>query len=158
LTYLDSFKEQQYRFRTARRLLIGSAEDGHSIRVMEKVAEKFWRMSKSQADLVELSTAALYICKVPNWWHPDTGGPDYIHESLVGERAWLYKDWDQNVTTLQREIERAIEERNRAMAIGAVGAFAAVRPPFGSAERLGWPGQLAEKRATPAYPIDRPVG
>src|ERR1700686_4390147 len=37
LVYLDSFKEAQYRFRTARRLLIGSAEDGHSIAVMENV-------------------------------------------------------------------------------------------------------------------------
>src|SRR5437016_4168310 len=28
LTYLDTFKEPEFRFRTARRILIGSAEDG----------------------------------------------------------------------------------------------------------------------------------
>jgi hypothetical protein len=30
LVYLDDFKGPQFRFRTARRLLIGSAEDGHT--------------------------------------------------------------------------------------------------------------------------------
>src|ERR1022692_4195186 len=42
LVYLDSFsKEKRARYRTARRLLIGSAEDGHSIAVMEKAVENF---------------------------------------------------------------------------------------------------------------------
>lgn len=34
LVYLDRFTEREYRFRTARRLLIGSAEDGHSVAVI----------------------------------------------------------------------------------------------------------------------------
>jgi hypothetical protein len=38
LVYLDTFKGAQYRFRTTRRLLIGSAEGGHSVAVMEKVS------------------------------------------------------------------------------------------------------------------------
>src|SRR6266853_2595640 len=41
LAYLDTFKEPQSRFRTARRILIGSAEDGHSISVMEHVVDSF---------------------------------------------------------------------------------------------------------------------
>jgi hypothetical protein len=146
LTYLDSFKERQYRFRTARRLLIGSAEDGHSIRVMEAVAKKFWRMSKPQADLVELVTEAVRLCKVPNWWDPQTGGPDYIYQSLLGDRRWQYVAWDRTVATLQREILKAIDERDQAMAIGGVMAFARVRPAFGSSKQAEYLLQLAQAR------------
>jgi hypothetical protein len=39
LVYLDTFKEKPYRFRTARRLLIGSAEDGHSIPVVTRLID-----------------------------------------------------------------------------------------------------------------------
>jgi hypothetical protein len=77
LVYVDSFKEPQYRFRTARRLLIGSAEDGHSIAVMEKVREKFPTICRPQTELACLATEAVRICKIPNWWQPSTGGPDY---------------------------------------------------------------------------------
>src|SRR5690348_8164413 len=41
LVYLDTFKEPTTRTRIARRLLIGAAEDGHSISVMEMTASKF---------------------------------------------------------------------------------------------------------------------
>jgi replication-associated recombination protein RarA len=66
LMYLDTFEEPQYRFRTARRILIGSAEDGHSISVMEQVVESFRRISKAQAGLEELAAEVLRICKMPN--------------------------------------------------------------------------------------------
>src|SRR5271157_6306123 len=52
LVYLDGFKEKPYRFRTARRLLIGSAEDGLSVRVMEKVRENFFKISRPQSELI----------------------------------------------------------------------------------------------------------
>jgi len=135
LLYLDSFKEAQYRFRTARRLLIGSAEDGHSIPVMENVADGFWKMTKPQCELIKLDAEVLRISKLPNWWHPDSGGPDYIYQSLVGQRAWLYKRWDHKLTTLQREIQNAIEEKNRAMAIGGVMAFADLEETFGTTKQ-----------------------
>ena len=86
LAYLDGFKEKQSRFRTARRLLIGSAEDGLSIPVMEKVREGFVKLSNPQSRLLHWVAEAVRICKLPNWWHPDSGGPDYIYQSLVGER------------------------------------------------------------------------
>ncbi len=132
LWYLDSFKEKQYRFRTARRLLIGSAEDGHSIPVMEKVVSSFWRNIKPETELLNLIADAVGICRMPNWWHPDSGGPDYIYQSLVGERAWLYKRWDHKLITLQKEIQGAIEERNRAMALGGVMAFNHLQESFGA--------------------------
>jgi replication-associated recombination protein RarA len=56
LVYLDTFKEPQHRFRTARRILIGSAEDGHSIPVMEHVVGSFKRIGKVQAHVEELAT------------------------------------------------------------------------------------------------------
>jgi len=72
LIYLDTFKGSQYRFRTARRLLIGSAEDGHSVAVMENVSANFLKLSKTQSDLIDLVAEAIRICKLPNWWHPDS--------------------------------------------------------------------------------------
>src|SRR4029077_302439 len=55
LVYLDTFKEPQSRFRTARRILVGSAEDGHSIAVMEKVVDSFKRISSVHAELEQLA-------------------------------------------------------------------------------------------------------
>jgi hypothetical protein len=144
LLYLDSFKEAQYRFRAARRLLIGSAEDGHSIPVMEKVADGFWKMSKPQCELINLVSEVVRICKLPNWWRPDSGGPDYIYSSLVGQRDWLYKRWNRKLTTLQREIQNAIEEKNRAMAIGAVMAFTDLEEKFGATKQAGFLLEQAE--------------
>jgi len=145
LIYLDSFKGPQYRFRTARRLLIGSAEDGHSISVMEKVSGNFWKLSKPQSDLIDLVAEAIRICKLPNWWHVDSGGPDYIYQSLIGQRAWWYKVWDHHLTTLQKEIEKAIDQKNRAMALGAVMAFADVDETFGATKQTEFLLQQAER-------------
>lgn len=123
LLYLDSFKEKQYRFRMARRLLIASAEDGHSIPMMETVVSRFQTACRLQTDLSHLVTDAVRICKLPNWWHSDSGGPDYIYQSLIGQRAWLYKRWDHSPETVYREIENAIANKNRANALGAVMAL-----------------------------------
>lgn len=146
LTYLDSFKEKQYRFRTARRLLIGSAEDGLSVRVMEKVREKFLTISKPQSDLLNWVAEAVRICKLPNWWHPDSGGPDYIYQSMVGERKWKYKAWDRKLPTLQKEIQKAIDEKDRAMAVGGVMAFASMQPIFGATKQAEFLLQEAENK------------
>lgn len=145
LVYLDSFKERQYRFRTARRLLIGSAEDGHSVAVMEKMGESFLKLSKPQSKLIDLVAEAIRICRVPNWWHPESGGPDYIYHSLIGQRAWWYKSWDHSLTTLQNEIGKAIAEQNRATAIGAVMAFADVQQTFGATKQAEFLLQCAER-------------
>lgn len=135
LSYLDTFKEKEYRFRTARRLLIGSAEDGHSIPVMEEIVRSFRRNSKLETDLLHLIADAVRICRLPNWWHPDSGGPDYIYQSLLGERAFLYKKWDHRLVTLQNEVRYAVEERNRAIAIGAVMAFNHLQERFGATKQ-----------------------
>jgi len=123
LVYLDTFKERQYRFRTARRLLIGSAEDGLSVPVMEMITDGFRTISKPEADLWYLASEAIRICRHPNWWFPETGGPDYIYHSLIGERAWKYKQWDHRLKTLEHEIASAIEHNDKAMALGAVAAY-----------------------------------
>ncbi|MEP7309154.1 MAG: hypothetical protein ABJA98_26925 [Acidobacteriota bacterium] len=145
LCYLDRFRETRYRFRTARRLLIGSAEDGHSVAVMERVGERFATINKPRADLAALVAEAIRICKVPNWWHPDSGGPDYIYQSMVGQRRWLYRSWDHRVTTLSREIRMAIENREPAMALGGVMAFAQVRETFGATRQAQFLLGIAEQ-------------
>jgi hypothetical protein len=58
LVYLDGFaNEKRERYRTARRLLIGSAEDGLSIAAMERVVENFSKLYKKDTDLVHLAEA-----------------------------------------------------------------------------------------------------
>jgi hypothetical protein len=145
LVYLDGFKGPHYRFRTGRRLLIGSAEDGHSVAVMENIVGKFWKQTKPQAHVIDLVSEIVRICKLPNWWHPASGGPEYIFSSLIGQRIWLYKNWDRTASTVQNEIGKAIAETNRAMAIGAVMAFADVRPTFGATKQAEFLLQCAER-------------
>jgi hypothetical protein len=144
LVYLDSFTGAQFRFRTARRLLIGSAEDGHSIAVMEKLAERFRIINKPQAQLIDLVREAVRICKLPNWWHPDSGGPEYIYQSMVGQRRWWYRSWDHTAATLRREIQIAVEQRDPAMALGGVMAFADVRETFGPTKQAEYLLRLAQ--------------
>ena len=146
LVYLDTFERKQFRFRTARRLLIGSAEDGHSVAVMEKVGQSFWRISKPEAELIELVAEAVRVCKLPNWWHPESGGPDYIYQSLIGQRTWWYKDWDRTLKTVQNNVQQAIEEGNRAMALGGVMAFVDVQETFGATKQAEFLLRLAESR------------
>jgi hypothetical protein len=148
LVYLDTFKEKQYRFRTARRLLIGSAEDGHSIPVMELIADEFRSVSKLEADLWHLAAETIKICKSPNWWHPDSGGPDYIYQSPVGYRQWKYKQWDHRLKTLEHEIASAIDCRDKAMAIGGVTACSSLEKPeqVGATKQAEFLLRLADER------------
>ena len=120
LLYLDGFPEAQHRFRTARRLLIGAAEDGHSIAVMEKVLGQFRRISKPKAELHELAAEAVRICKVPNWWKPNTGGPDYIHSGMVGRRQLGYLQSEKSLAAMTSMLERGVGEKDKASALAAV--------------------------------------
>jgi hypothetical protein len=127
LVYLDSFKEPQHRFRTARRLLIGSAEDGHSIAVMERVREDFPIICRPQTELARLATAAVRICKIPNWWHPSTGGPDYIYSGMVGERELAYFDGERTVAGMVKLIEEGIERRRKTTVLAGVMGLSEVK-------------------------------
>src|ERR1035441_8449030 len=92
LVYLDQFppneklSQKAARFRVARRILIGAAEDGMSLSVMEEVAANFKFLCKLYTPLVYLAAEIVRICKLPNWWNPVTGGHDYILSSLIGFR------------------------------------------------------------------------
>jgi len=120
LIYLDTFRDSQHRFRTARRLLIGSAEDGHSIAVMEKVLESFRHNSRLRTELPYLVTETVRICKLPNWWHPSTGGPHYIYSGMVGQRQLAYFSGERTQESMAKLIEQGIEERNKATALAGV--------------------------------------
>jgi hypothetical protein len=149
LLYLDGFKEKQYWFRTARRLLIGSAEDGMSIRVMEQLSDSFRTISKPQADLRYLVSEAIRICRLPNWWTPETEGQDYLYHSLVGQRQWWYKRWDHRLKTLEHEIAGAIDCQDKAMALGGVMAYASLQKSeqVGATKQAEFLLHLAEERA-----------
>ena len=121
LVYLDSFSnEKRARYRTARRLLIGSAEDGHSIAVMEKVVENFSMICRKDTDLVHLAAEAVRICKIANWWNPFTGGPDYIYSGMVGQRELLYFTGAHNPENMTKLIEQGIEEKKTTKALAGV--------------------------------------
>jgi hypothetical protein len=63
LMYLDGFptseklSKKAALFRVARRILIGSAEDGHSITVTENLADNFRYLCKLDTPLVSLAVA-----------------------------------------------------------------------------------------------------
>jgi hypothetical protein len=67
LMYLDGFPASEERgkkaarFRVARRILIGSAEDGHSISVMESVASNFRFLCKVDTPLVYLEPVINFV-------------------------------------------------------------------------------------------------
>src|ERR1035441_1932293 len=92
LVYLDQFppneklSQKAARFRVARRILIGAAEDGMSLAVMEEVAANFKFLCKLDTPLDFLAAEIVRLTKVPNWWDPATGGHDYILNSLIGFR------------------------------------------------------------------------
>lgn len=104
-------------FRTVRRLLIGSAEDGHSIAVMENMADSFVPLLSKEAKFEDVLVELLRICRVPNWWHPDSNGPDYIRSGMLGYRKRLYTAGLPSVEECLLGIERAIENQDRVDAL-----------------------------------------
>lgn len=113
LNYCWSFNDRLSgsQFRTVRRLLIGAAEDGHSIAVMERVSEAFVPLLAKGVELEDVFAQLIRICKVPNWWHPATGGPDYIYTGLLALRRTLYdhdvRSTDQCLISLAQAIDDA---------------------------------------------------
>jgi hypothetical protein len=132
LMYLDGFpateklSKKAARFRVARRILIGSAEDGHSISVMEYVASNFKLLCKLDTPLVYLAAEIVRICKLPNWWNPATGGHNYILKSLVGFRQQVLYRKINEVDGALTLLRKAIDEKDRATAIGALCLMGAV--------------------------------
>jgi hypothetical protein len=94
---------------------------------MEKCAENFPKLTKQTTPLLYLVAEAIRICKLPPWWDPQSGGPDYIYQSLVGQRQWWYKKWNHKLKTLEKEMEAAVEAQDKAMALGGVMAYAALQ-------------------------------
>jgi hypothetical protein len=132
LVYLDGFSPSEKlirkaaRFRVARRILIGSAEDGHSISVMEYVASNFKFLCKLDTPLVYLAAEIVRICKLPNWWDPATGGHDYIYSNLVGYRQQVLYRKVNDEHEARMLLRKAVEEEDRATALGALCLLGAV--------------------------------
>lgn len=103
LKYCWSFNDRLpgSQFRTVRRLLIGSSEDGHSISVMEEVSKNFPSLLNKGAAFKDVLAELIRICSIPNWWHPDTGGPQYIFDGMVASRQLLYAGLEKRTFTLE---------------------------------------------------------
>lgn len=104
-------------FRAVRRLLIGAAEDGHSVAVMERVAEHYAPLLAPTATLTDAFKEILRICRVPNWWQCASGGHNYLHASLIAERRRLYDSNELDLYQCLRGIETAIETGDSVQAI-----------------------------------------
>lgn len=119
LNYCWSFRERLTgsQFRTVRRLLIGSAEDGHSIMVMERVAENFGALLSKEVPFSDVIAELIRICKIPNWWHPSTGGHDYIYCGMLAARRTLYAQSPYSLERCLSGVAEAIEVRDK---IGAI--------------------------------------
>lgn len=119
LTYCWGFKDKLSgsQFRTARRLLIGSAEDGHSIAVMEKLAENFPVLLGKQVEFERVMAELVRICKVPNWWNPATGGHDYIHSGMLALRQAFYDRNKYSLDHCLNSMEGAINAQSKVGAL-----------------------------------------
>ena len=122
LNYCWGFREKLpgSQFRTVRRLLIGSAEDGHSIAVMEKLAENFAALLTKDVELPRVMAELIRICKVPNWWHPGTGGHDYIHSGMVASRRVVYSTPPSDLDVCLSGLEQAVEKQDKVSAMSWV--------------------------------------
>ncbi len=143
LVSLDTFQEAQSRFRTARRILIASAEDGHSVAVMEKVVDSFKKISKVDAGIEQLAAELVRICKVPNWWHASTGGHDYIYHGMVGERQLLQLRTERSSENFKNMLGRAIVEQDKTKALAVAMGFSQCR--FGGTKQAEFLLECAKK-------------
>lgn len=105
------------KFRTVRRLLIGSAEDGHSISVMEKLADNFPALLSKQVEFENVMAELLRICKVPNWWNPATGGHDYIYCGMLAQRKIYYNPNPHTIEDCFKGLEYAIAQQDKVTAL-----------------------------------------
>jgi hypothetical protein len=104
-------------FRTVRRLLIGAAEDGHSIVVMERVADAFIPLLAKDAQLVDVLAQLIRICKVPNWWQPETGGHEYIYAGMLAQRRMLYDHDVRSTAQCLDSLEKSINDADQVSAL-----------------------------------------
>lgn len=119
LNYCWSFNNRLSgaQFRTVRRLLIGSAEDGHSIAVMERVSDAFVPLLAKDVSLVDVLAQLIRICKVPNWWRPETGGHEYIYAGMQASRRTLYDQKVRSTSQCLDELKLAIESADQVSAL-----------------------------------------
>ena len=116
LTYCWGFREKLNgaQFRIVRRLLIGAAEDGHSVVVMEKLADNFGPLLSKNVEFARVMAELVRICKVPNWWHPDSGGHDYIYHGMLGTRLRVYDTTKYTPPESLHNLGQAIADHDKA--------------------------------------------
>jgi hypothetical protein len=108
VVYVDSFPEEKVkngRFRLGRRIFVSSCEDGMSVAVMEAVTRQLRPMTKRETPLEQLATEVVRICKVPNWWDPSTGGPDYMRHGYLGHLRYVVRSKERGREVLKTDLE-----------------------------------------------------
>lgn len=108
---------QGAQFRIVRRLLIGAAEDGHSVSVMERVSDNYIPLLSESASFEKVLAELIRICAVPNWWHPESGGHDYIYSGMVATRRNLYAENRHDIGSCCDQLRLAVKSQDRISAI-----------------------------------------
>jgi hypothetical protein len=86
---------------------------------MERVVDQFSALARLETDVLHLAAEVVRICKIPNWWHPDSGGPDYIFQGMLGER--VMQQWSpKNTEQLKQVLIDAIDDKDKTRALAAV--------------------------------------
>lgn len=104
----DRFRGDWYR--SARRVLIGAAEDGLSVAAQKRVASWFENGWHRDAPLIDAVREIIRICELPNWWaQPDKGGHNYIFSWEQAERIAASSEakclsFEGQLAQLEREI------------------------------------------------------
>lgn len=119
LNYCWGFREKLTgsQYRTVRRLLIGAAEDGHSVAVMEMLALNFGDLLAKDVEYPRVLAELVRICKVPNWWDASTGGADYIYNGMVAGRRTLYDSQKYTLNHCLSELTKGIEDQDKITAL-----------------------------------------
>jgi hypothetical protein len=110
------------------------------------VVSQFSKLQRLETDLRYLAAAALKICKVPNWWHPASGGADYIYSGMVGQR-YLWHLPDPTSDNMTQLIAQGIAEGNKPMALAGVMGLSEVK--MGSTKQAEFILSLAKKLPHP---------
>jgi hypothetical protein len=90
---------------------------------MERSVDRFRWNSKLQGNLEDLATGIVRLCKMPNWWHPSSGGHDYIYQGMLGERQLWQMKMDNQPENFMSLMRQATVEKDRAKALAAALGF-----------------------------------
>ncbi len=84
---------------------------------MERVSDAFVPLLAKDAQLVDVFALLIRICKLPNWWQPETGGHDYLYAGMLAQRRALYDHVIRKTPECLDGLEQAINNADQVAAL-----------------------------------------